>query len=51
VSVQAFVGKTVSSIEVDGDDLGMGPRPSKDMAVSPEDPLAKQTSLPKIWVT
>ena len=34
VSVQAFVGKRVSSIEVYGDDLGMGPRPSKDMTVS-----------------
>ena len=34
MSVQAFVGKRVSSIEVYGDDLGMGPRPSKDMTVS-----------------
>ena len=37
---------SVSSMDVVGDDLGMGPRPSKEMAASPEEPLVKQTSLP-----
>jgi len=49
VSVQAFAFPRRSSIEIDVDDVGVGPHPSKDMDMSPspEDPLAKQTSLPK----
>jgi hypothetical protein len=35
-------------MDVVGDDLGMGPHPSKEMAASPEELLllVKQTSLP-----
>jgi hypothetical protein len=38
----------MSSIEIVGDNLGVGPHLSKEMAAtaSPEDPLAKQTPLP-----
>ena len=38
----------MSSMDVVGDDLGMGPGSSKEMAASPEaeEPLVKQTSLP-----
>ena len=48
VFVQAVVWWSVSSMDVVGDDLGMGPGPSKEMAAtaSPEEPLVKQTSLP-----
>ena len=46
VYVQAVVWWSVSSMDVVGDDLGMGPLPSKEMAASPEEPLVKQTSLP-----
>jgi hypothetical protein len=46
VFVQAVVWWSVSSMDVVGDDLGMGPRPSKEMAASPEEPLVKQASLP-----
>ena len=37
VHVQAVVWWSVSSMDVVGDDLGMGPRPSKEMAASPEE--------------
>jgi hypothetical protein len=33
-------------MDVVGDDLGMGPGPSKEMAANPEEPLVKQTSRP-----
>ena len=46
VYVQAVVWWIVSSMDSVGDDLGMGPLPSKEMAASPEEPLVKQTSLP-----
>jgi hypothetical protein len=48
VFVQAVVWWSVSSMDVVGDDLGMGPRRNKEMAASPEaeEPLVKQTSLP-----
>jgi hypothetical protein len=46
VYVQAVVWWSVSSIDFVGDDLSMGPPPSKEMAESPEEPLVKQTSLP-----
>jgi len=46
VHVQAVVWWSVSSMDVVGDDLGMGPGPSEEMAASPEEPLVKQTSLP-----
>ncbi len=36
VYVQAVVWWSVSSMDVVGDDLGMGPRPSKEMAASPK---------------
>jgi hypothetical protein len=32
-------------MDVVGDDLGMGPRPSEEMAASPEEPLVKRRDV------
>jgi hypothetical protein len=45
-SVQVVVGDKTSSMEWVGHDLDRGPDSRRDMAVSPNDPFAKQTSRP-----
>jgi hypothetical protein len=35
----------VSSVDIVGDDLSMGPLPSKEMAASPEEPLCSETNF------
>ena len=40
MSIHAVVGDKVSSIEWEGGDLGRGPVPKMDMAMSPDDPIS-----------